>query len=82
MPRIVDVRTYTPRFKEGQRVFVTLDSDMGGEQPEGTVLVPGPFTMILVDPEFRLPEFDSGLREYDEDNLEPILEVFNKRQAD
>lgn len=64
--------TPEPRFKEGERVFVTTDSDMGGEQPEGVVLFPGPVTTVLMDPEFRWPEEDSGLREIREDCLELV----------
>lgn len=63
---------YKARFKEGQRVFVTTDSDMGGEQPEGVVVFPGSITTVLMDPEFRWPEEDNGLREIREDCLELV----------
>lgn len=75
------------KFTEGQRVMVipqTVEEAMAGwEQPEGTVVAPGAWTLVLIDEEFR-PKDHSGLVEYKEEQLleiEPLPPMLTRRQA-
>lgn len=66
---MLNMQAPEPKFKEGQRVFFTAGADEGYEQPEGTVLFPGPVTTVVLDHDWRWPEEDTGLREVSEDKL-------------
>lgn len=58
------------KFREGERVMLKPtkeDQDMGYEQPEGTVLTPGAYTMVLWD-----EEWGGKMLEHHEADLELI----------
>lgn len=59
-----------PKFKEGDRVWVTLNSLAGSEQPTGTVVTPGKWTMVHMDLEFCV--VSAEFQEFKEDELEKI----------
>lgn len=65
-----------PRFKEGDRVFLLDQPDAGWEQPEGTVVAPGRYTLVKLDPEWR-EYIDEMLVEVPEDHLERINAVIH-----
>lgn len=60
-----------PRFAVGDRVWVLSpdwNADAGWEQPEGIVVAPGRYTLVMLDSEYA--EFaDERLREYPEKYL-------------
>lgn len=62
-------------FERGDRVWWKDGShgeDTGHENPSGTVLCPGNYTLITIDWEFRTDVDDLGLREVPEKELEKI----------
>ncbi len=71
---LTDAPITPPRFKEHDRVFLIgpdWDPDAGWEQPIATVVAPGRYTLVRLDPEFR--EFqDEMLVEVPEEHLHPV----------
>ncbi len=64
-----------PKLREGQRVMILPETEeeanAGWEQPEGVVLCPGAWTLVLLDEEFRGTN-ERGLVEIQEEKLEVI----------
>jgi hypothetical protein len=58
------------KFKEGDRVWITRYRDEGSEQPTGTVLTPGRWTIVKMDLEFCV--VSAEIQEFKEDQLERI----------